>query len=400
MKQVAALGLGSGLIRLLGVTTVLAGLVVFLSAASTQSFRWDLPAWVPPPVVPADNPMTREKVALGRHLFYDVRLSATESMACASCHLQEQAFTERRAVSTGVTGESGLRNAMSLANVAYLPTLTWAHPQMERLEVQALIPLFGDHPVEMGMAGKESLLFARLKADPVYRRLFEAAFPEETRSGESSLYSVRTITQALASFQRTLLSFDSPYDRYKYGQQTQALSASAQRGESLFFGEKLECYHCHGGLNFTDNLRHSRMPIAERGFHNTGLYNTDGRGSYPPGHHGLAEFTGQPADMGRFRTPTLRNIALTAPYMHDGSIPDLASVIRRHYAVAGRATADRGADQVNPLRSPFIQGFEISDAEVTDLVAFLESLTDHGFVNNPALGNPWPQDHRRARSAP
>jgi cytochrome c peroxidase len=392
--------LGSRSLRFTVLAALLACVVMLLSGASLQGFRWDLPSWVPPPAVPADNPMTREKVDLGRHLFHDVRLSADESMACATCHLQERAFTEPRAVSTGVTGEAGLRNAMSLANVAYQPTLTWANPLMERLEIQALIPLFGEHPVEMGMAGKESLLFARLQADTTYRRLFEAAFPDEARSGAQTLFSVRTITQALASFQRTLVSFDSPYDRYKYGQQKQALSAAAQRGESLFFGEKLECYHCHGGLNFTDNQHHSRMPVAERGFHNTGLYNTNGRGAYPQGHHGVAEFTGLPTDMGRFRTPSLRNIALTAPYMHDGSIPDLVSVIRLHYAIGGRAADLQGSAQPNPLRSPFIQGFEISDTEVSDLVAFLESLTDRRFTQNPAFSNPWPQAHPKAKPSP
>lgn len=391
MTQQQSRPLGSGPMRFMALAAALGCLMVLLSGASTQAFRWDLPAWVPIPSVPADNPMTREKVDLGRHLFYDTRLSANESMSCATCHLQERAFTEPRAVSVGVTGEAGLRNAMSLANVAYQPTLTWANPLMERLEIQALIPLFGEHPVEMGMAGREHQLFARLQADPTYRRLFEAAFPDENRSGDSSLFSVRTITQALASFQRTLLSFDSPYDRYKYGQQKHALSASAKRGESLFFGEKLECYHCHGGLNFSDNLKHSRLPAAERGFHNTGLYNIDGRGAYPAGHHGVAEFTGQPADMGRFRTPSLRNITLTAPYMHDGSIPDLVAVIRNHYAVSGRAEALQAPGRANPLRSPFIQGFEISDSEVNDLVAFLESLTDRRFIENPAFRNPWPQ---------
>jgi cytochrome c peroxidase len=118
---------------------------------------------VPPPVVPADNPMTADKVALGRHLFYDKRLSADGTMACASCHEQARAFTDGKAVSTGVTGQVGARSAMSLANVAYLPVLTWQNPQLTSLEVQALIPLFGEHPVEMGLAGREQQLFATLR---------------------------------------------------------------------------------------------------------------------------------------------------------------------------------------------------------------------------------------------
>lgn len=380
-KPQARLAFVTGLALTLGLT---------LTGASARLFQWSLPAWVPIPVVPSDNPMTREKVTLGQHLFHDPRLSADGSLSCASCHQQSRAFTEARAVSIGITGEVSSRNAMSLANVAYLPTLTWANPLMNSLEIQALVPLFGEHPVEMGMSGKETLLLERLQGDPVYRRLFIQAFPHEAREGSKELFSIRTITQALASFQRSLLSFNSPYDRYKYGKQPEAISASAKRGEALFFGEKLECYHCHGGLNFTDNLQHSRMPVAERGFHNTGLYNENGRGSYPHGHQGLAEFTGQATDMGRFRTPSLRNVALSAPYMHDGSIPDLASVIRLHYAISGR-----GGGTNNPLRSPFIQGFEISDQEVADLVAFLDSLTDDEFIRNPAHGNPWPAGTRR-----
>jgi cytochrome c peroxidase len=361
-----------------------------LSGASPEVFRWSLPQWVPVPTVPADNPMTREKVELGRHLFYDSGLSADHSLSCASCHLQSQAFSDPRPQSIGITGQASVHNAMSLTNVAYLPTLTWANPLMQRLEVQALVPLFGEHPVEMGMAGKESALLARLQCDPQYAKLFAKAFPDEAREGPLALYSVRTVTQALASFQRTLLSFDSPYDRYKYGGQDKAISVSAKRGEALFFGEKLECYHCHGGLNFTDNLQHSRMPMAERGFHNTGLIRRSPQGHNAPEHQGLAEFTGVATDVGRFRTPTLRNVRLTAPYMHDGSMPDLVSVIRKHYARGGRA-----ADGPDPLRSPFIQGFEISDQEVGDLIAFLDSLTDERFIQNPALSDPWP----RARAA-
>ncbi|MDV7393045.1 cytochrome-c peroxidase, partial [Arthrospira platensis SPKY1] len=141
----------------------------------------------------------------------------------------DKAFTDGLATSTGVTGERGTRSAMSLANVAYLPTLTWANPQLSSLEVQALIPLFGEHPVEMGMAGREQELFARLQADGTYRELFSRAFPTKARQGPQALYSLSTLTQALASFQRSLLSFDSPYDRYRYGGQPDAISASARR---------------------------------------------------------------------------------------------------------------------------------------------------------------------------
>jgi cytochrome c peroxidase len=298
-------------------------------------------------------------------------------------------------VSTGVTGEAGTRSAMSLTNVGYLPVLTWQNPQLGSLEVQALIPLFGEHPVEMGLAGREQVLFAAMQADPLYRRLFAQAFPAEARQGDAALYSLATLTRALASFQRSLLSFGSPYDRYRYGGQPDALGPAARRGEELFFGEKLECYHCHGGFNFTDNLKHVRTAFAETGFHNTGLYNIDGRGAYPGASPGIVEFTGEARDAGRFRTPTLRNVAVTAPYMHDGSIATLPQVLREHYARAGRSVAlGQGS---NPLRSEFIAGFEISEAEIADLVAFLESLTDDGFLRDPRHADPWPA---QARGAP
>ena len=371
---------------LLSVTCALVGLIG-LTGFSWGSFDWGLPAWVPTPVVPQDNPMTRAKVELGRHLFYDRRLSADQTMSCASCHHQDKAFADGLAVSTGVTGQKSTRSSMSLANVAYLPVLTWSNPHLTSLEVQSLIPLFGENPVELGMAGREKEMFARLQGDPVYQRLFAQAFPQEAREGADALYTLTTVTRALASFQRSLISFDSPYDRYKYGGQKNALSVAARRGEALFFGEKMECYHCHGGFNFTDNIRHSKLPLSERGFHNTGLYNRDGRGAYPADNPGIRELTGDPDDEGKFRTPSLRNVALTAPYMHDGSIATLEQVIREHYAAGGMAA--KGPHGRSPMRSSLIAGFEVSEQEVADLTAFLQALTDLSFVHNPRHGNPW-----------
>lgn len=352
----------------------------------SKTYAWDLPEWAPRPTVPTSNPMSKEKVELGRHLFYDKRLSADGSMACASCHLQGSAFTDGRPVSPGVTGEKGGRSAMALVNVAYLPVLTWMNPLLDTLEVQALIPLFGEHPVEMGMAGREQDIFNMFRADARYPDLFERAFPKEARQGPEALYSLSTLTKALASFERALLSFDSPYDRYKYGNQSDAMSESAKRGEALFFGEKMECYHCHGGLNLTDNLKHERLPFPELGFHNTGLYNVDGKGTYPSKNPGIIEITGDAGDKGKFRTPGLRNVAVTAPYMHDGSIATLEQVIRSHYAHAGRAG---GKGVPNPMRSELLVGFEVSEQEVQDLVAFLKALTDEGFLNSPGFSNPW-----------
>ncbi len=215
--------------------------------------------------------------------------------------------------------------------------------------------------------------------------MFRVAFPES--AGEITL---STITRALAAFERTLISLDSPYDRYRYGGQPDAISPAAKRGEALFFGERLECYHCHGGFNFTDNVQHAGLAFPEVGFHNNGLYNVDGRGGYPPDNPGIGELTGDPDDEGKFRTPSLRNVALTAPYMHDGSLASLQDVID-HYVAGGRTIHQgryRGTGSTSPYKSPLIVGFELSDGERNDLVAFLESLTDSGFVTDPRLADP------------
>lgn len=355
--------------------------LMLLGAGGSNAYRWNKPDWVPDPIVPADNPMSVAKVELGRHLFYDKRLSLNNTMSCASCHKQEKAFTDGLALSPGVDKRDGVRSAMMLANVAYLPVLTWANPNVKHLEKQLLVPIFGEHPTELGMIGKEQALFDRLKADARYPQMFRQAFPD--MKGQISL---STISRAIASFERSLLSFDSPYDRYKYGGQPQAISAAAKRGEALFFGEELECSHCHGGFNFTDNVQHSRLPFPEVGFHNTGMYNRDAKGAYPADNNGIRAVTGDAADEGKFRTPTLRNIAVTAPYMHDGSIATLQDVIQKHYAVKGRAVSD--GQPPSPLRDSFIEGFKLSDAEIDDLVAFLESLTDSGFLTDKMLADP------------
>lgn len=352
--------------------------------ASTHDFG--LPSWAPRPLEPVANRTTAAKVELGRHLFYDKRLSLDGSMACASCHEQARAFTDGRATSPGVTGQITPRNAMSLANVAYFPVLTWGNPLMKHLEQQALVPLIGQEPVELGLAGKEGEMIRRLAADPIYRKLFAEAFPEA--QGEISL---ATVVRALAAFQRALISLRSPYDRYRYEGDVDAISESAIRGEALFFSERLECHHCHNGINFADTVLHERNKAGEVAFHNTGLYNIDGKGGYPLPNIGIAEITGRPEDMGRFRAPSLRNVAVTAPYMHDGSIATLDAVID-HYAAGGRTIAsgpNAGVGRTNPLKSSFVPGFTLTREERADLIAFLEALTDQQFLRDPRFSDPW-----------
>lgn len=351
-----------------------------------STYDFGLPVWAPRPLEPAANRTTAAKVELGRYLFYDKRLSLDGTMACASCHEQARAFTDGRAVSSGVTGQITPRNAMSLANVAYFPVLTWGNPLMKHLEQQALVPLIGQEPVELGLAGKEAEVIARLATEPVYRDLFPKAFPEA--DGQISL---ATVVRALAAFQRSLISMRSPYDRYRYEGDVDAMSDSAIRGEALFFSERLECHHCHNGINFADTVLHERNKAGEVAFHNTGLYNLDGKGRYPAPNIGIAEITGRPEDMGRFRAPSLRNVAVTAPYMHDGSIATLDEVID-HYAAGGRTIAsgpNAGVGRTNPLKSSFVPGFTLTAAERADLIAFLKSLTDEEFLRDPRHANPW-----------
>jgi cytochrome c peroxidase len=348
---------------------------------SSEPYVWALPPGFPEPAVPEDNPMSAAKVELGRHLFYDTRLSANGTQSCASCHRQDRAFTDGRVTAQGSTGENHRRNSMSLANVAYAASLTWVNPVVPDLEAQALVPIFGEHPVELGLAGQEELLFQRLSEDARYPGLFAAAFPEEKQP-----ISMASIVRAISAFERTLLSGGSPYDRYTYRDELDALSLSAKRGMKLFFSERLECFHCHQGFAFSDSVKTKLTAFPEVTFHNTNLYNVDGRGAYPATDEGLREFTGRAEDTGRYRSPTLRNIAVTAPYMHDGSIATLSEVID-HYAAGGRASA-RGAGP-SPHQSEFVRGFTLTAEEKQDVLAFLESLTDPEFLTDPRFSDPF-----------
>jgi len=294
-----------------------------------------LAAKLPLPVIPADNPMTPAKVELGRHLFYDKRMSENGTQSCASCHRQELAFTDGKALAVGSTGEVHPRSSMSLVNCAYNESLTWADPNMKSLESQALTPMFGQRPVELGM--QEHRFLNQVSADATYQRLFAAAFP-----GVANPYTLWNVTKAIATFERTIVSADSPYDRYRYGHEENAISESAKRGELLFFSsEHAGCFRCHSGWNFSGPVRYEGQQ-----------------------EHGEAPT--------KDRVPTLRNIAVTAPYGHTGDIRTLEKMIA-FYAAGGR---DR-------------RGFLITPEETADLVEFLKSLTDEGLLHDPRYSDPW-----------
>ena len=359
------------------IVTALVAAAIAIAYLVDREYAWDLADNMPRPDVPADNPMSEVKIELGRRLFYDERLSVNGTTACATCHVQALAFTDGKPRSIGATGEFHPRSSMSLVNVAYASRLTWANNLLDRLEDQALTPLFGDNPVEMGLAGREQLIVDLLRNDETYAAMLPDAFPDD-----EDPYSVLNTVRAIAAFVRTIVSFDSPYDAFISGETT-ALSESARRGMDLFFSERLECFHCHGGFNFTDSTTHENSNVDRVGYHNNGLYNVDGDGAYPEDNTGLFDMTGNRRDMGRFKAPTLRNVAASAPYMHDGSIATLEDVID-HYAAGGS-----GDGRLSVYKSEFIRGFELDDEEKQDLLAFLESLTDERVLTGERWSNPF-----------
>jgi len=291
--------------------------------------------------VAARDDTAAAKVELGRRLFYDADLSVDGTMACATCHEQRRGFSDGNATHPGVTGAPGRRNVPGLANVAARTALTWGDPRVRTLEAQAAIPLFGTHPVEMAMKGHEAEIGKRLGADACYRAQFRAAFP-----GGGAIDAAHVVT-AIAAFERTMISRDTPYDRYRAGRQD-ALSASQRAGLRAFTTRG--CAACHAGADLTDDRFHAiTQPVA----------NTRDRG--------LAEITGRAADAGRFKTPGLRNVTVSAPYLHDGSAPTLADAIRRHDTARG-----------------------LDDATIAALADFLSGLTDAAFLHDPRLSLPPP----------
>ncbi len=346
-------------------------------AAISPEWRWELPGGFPEPFVPPDNPMTAEKVALGELLFFDDRLSWNESLSCGSCHDPALAFSDERALPVGSADETLPRNSMSLLGAAWVAPYTWANPVLETLEQQALVPLFADAPVEIGLQRDTAAILARLAGDAELADAFASAFPDDDEP-----INTASVVAALASYQRTLIGGDSAYDRLAYGGEADALSPAALRGMDLFFSERTECYHCHGGFLFTVAFRSADQPGVAAAFFNNGLYDVGGTGNYPAGNQGLFEFTGQPGDRGKFRPPSLRNVAITGPYMHDGSIATLEEVIA-HYMAGGRNLEDgpnAGDGRAHPNKDSLVAPRDLSVDEQADLVAFLRALTDARYV--------------------
>jgi cytochrome c peroxidase len=345
------------------------------SNGASAGFDWKLPPGFPVPYVPAGNPLSAAKVALGRLLFFEPRLSIDGRTSCSTCHRPELAFTDGKPRALGATGQLHPRSAMSLANVAYNPSFTWADPSFDSLEAQVLQPMYNEHPVEMGLTGREAEVVAALRTDPRYPGLFASAF-----SGSGDPISITNVARAIASFERTLISGRSAFDRYVFDDDRSALSTTARRGMALFYSERAGCAQCHSGINFSGAVRTVGAPTVVSTYANTALYNIDGHGSYPPDAPGIRSVTGNAQDEGRFRVPTLRNITVTAPYMHDGSIATLTEVIE-HYSAGGRQ-APLGPSADNALKDGRIHSLQLSAQDKADLIAFLESLTDEEFLHD------------------
>jgi len=288
--------------------------------------------------------MSDAKVALGERLFFDPQLSVTGGYACASCHEPARAFSDGRPVAVGATGEALPHHALALVNVAYNISFGWDKPQVRSLEAQMLTPLLNEHPIELGLRGHERALAATLAADSSYARAFAQSFP-----GADNPVSFEHVVKAIAAFERTLLSGGSPFDRYVFAGEHTALSAQAKAGMALFYSAHVGCSACHSGFNFSGNWRDAEGETGRASFARNGTSETP------------------------LKVPSLRNVALTAPYMHDGRFASLDAVLE-HYSDLARLPESAARIDRRLPRTP------LSAAERAALRAFLESLTDPAFT--------------------
>ncbi len=339
-----------------------------LDSTYTQTaYQLNIPNGFPQPIIPPDNPLTNEGVLLGRMLFYDPILSADSTMSCATCHRQENAFADPRTTSPGIDGINGTRNSMPLFNLAYglNQPFTWDGSKAT-LEQQSLEPI--TNPIELHQSLPD--LIAKLKAHPNYPLRFAKAF--------NAAPSEDLAAKAISQFMRTLISANSRFDQFQTSS-SNPTELEAQ-GYNIFITEngmlgEAECFHCHfgGGKLFT-----------EFAFKNNGLDAVENHLDFPD--PGLGAVTGVPEDYGKFKTPSLRNIALTPPYMHDGRFATLEEVID-HYS-----NGIHNSPTLSPeLGSEYTTGENVNftPEEKAALIAFLHTLTDSSFITNPAFSNPF-----------
>lgn len=325
-------------------------------------YQLQVPSWMSKPILPPDNPLTVEGVELGRRLFYDPILSLNGQMSCATCHRQEQAFTDGGATSVGVRGLPGLRSSMSLVNLAFNARGFFWDGRAVTLEDQALVPV-EDH-LEFNETWDN--VEKKLQKHTEYPVLFRQAFGIEKKSELKK----ELVVKALAQFERILISVNSRFDRFLQLNEG-FLEDDEERGRRLFFFEPGDvahpgCSHCHVNPFYTDH-----------NFHNNGLDSVPALESFKD--LGRGAVTNNRFDNGKFRTPSLRNIELTAPYMHDGRFKTLEEVLE-NYSRGGHNIENENAN---------IAPFPLTAQNKRDLIAFLKTLTDTSFVKNPAFSNPF-----------
>jgi len=325
---------------------------MFFTIVSCQKTRETVPLYAPElmetplgfpePTAPEGNEFTKLRWDLGKKLFFDKALSIDNSISCASCHHPELAFSDDKSVSLGVENRAGTRNSPTLANLVYHPYFT-REGGVPTLEMQILVPIQEHNEFDFNIL----LIANRLSQDTTYVRMAQEAYDREP--------DAFVITRALACFERSLLSGYSLYDQFVNHNKADALSTAQIKGMNLFFSDRTNCATCHSDFNFTNYA-----------FENNGLYE-----DYED--EGRFKLTGEEADRALFKVPTLRNVAATAPYMHDGSVGTLEDVIE-HYNSGGKN---------HPHKSELIQPLNLSASEKEDLKQFLQSLTDEHFINNP-----------------
>jgi cytochrome c peroxidase len=319
---------------------------------------------------------------LGHSLFFDTRLSYNNTKSCASCHAPEFAFTDGYRRSITASGDNVLHNSPSLINISQQRYFDLANPGITLLEKQHERPLFNINPVELGAKDNEIIIINRLKADKLYQRLFSQVFPEQ-----ADPFNFKNIITAIAGYVRTLNSTQSAYDKFMAGD-SNALSPAAKKGLQLFSSARLNCAACHSGLYFTTATLTTNIDSI---YFNTGLYNAGNSNRYPAADNGLAAFTGKADDAGKFKTPSLRNAALTAPYMHDGSVNTLNEVIDIYERGGRNITSGplAGDGYRNSHKSKLLKGFSISPEEKKQVLAFLYALTDSSILVSPTFKNPF-----------
>lgn len=350
------------------------------ASAPSQSLSPGVPLGLPAVPVPADNVMSAEKIALGDKLFHDKRFSKTGEVACATCHDAAKALTDSPLkTSEGINKLKGTRNAPTVLNAAFYTTQFW-DGRSPSLEDQALHPFV--NPIEMGLPDHEPILDT-IRKDPAYTEAFTRVFSVQPKA-----ISMVEVTRAIAAFERTQVSGDSPFDRWYFGGDNQAMDKSARRGFEVFLNQG-RCVSCHtieqDHALFTDSKFHNvgvgindiqaRVPAFAAAFQKAKLEGADVDVTVlsDPDVSNLGRFAvdDQLSSMGGFKTPTLRNIALTAPYMHDGSLKTLRDVVV-HYNNGG--VSDKNTP-VNPYLSGGIRPLDLSEQQIDDLVAFMEALT-------------------------